>query len=335
MTAHRAKPLTAHRVKKAPRRWRGTLPLTVGACVCALALGLPGVAAAHAFSAPGPDGTPPAAGPAAAERPAALERPALPERPRKPGRPSLPDRPSLPERPAAPEAPSVPVDLEDLMEAVEGLSASPLTNLGVADPFWLAEIDREIETVLGEEDGGQGADDWPVGPARIKLKKEIQRLQEAALNGDVLTAADAKTKIPKLTDELLQAAGLGSFLDQLPPPPEPGEDEATEPADPADPTADAGDTGTETGADAEAEETGDGSTQPPVLPPPVPSTPTAPPLFPGFPPAQPAKPAAFPSLPLFPSAPTAPFGGLPPAPAAVPGLPAFPPAPFGGLPKFP
>ncbi|MER7176624.1 hypothetical protein ABT367_34915, partial [Streptomyces mesophilus] len=255
--------MTAHRAKKAPRRWRGTLPLTVGACACALALGLPGTAAAGTGKAD----PPPTAGSES------VKRPALPERPRMPGKPALPERPDLPEKPTGPNLPGVPADLEDLMEAVEGLSASPLTNLGVADPFWLNEIDREIETVLGEDDGGKEAADWPVGPARLALKKELQRLQTAALNGDVLAAADAKTKIPKLTDDLLQAAGLGSFLDQVPPPPEPDAEDVTgtdEPVDSDEPGEE--EDGAEDAEDSSAEPSAPTQpSAPPVLPPPVPS----------------------------------------------------------------
>ncbi|MFC7310363.1 hypothetical protein ACFQVC_39900 [Streptomyces monticola] len=117
-------------------------------------------------------------------------------------------------RPVVPETVQ---DLEDLMVAVDGLWKSPLTALGVVDEGALEKIRHEMDNVLGPETPeGQGPDDWPVGPARIALKKEINNLVQAASDGNWLGVMGSLPAVDKLAKDLLNAVGLTNFLSSLP-----------------------------------------------------------------------------------------------------------------------
>ncbi|WP_327353287.1 hypothetical protein [Streptomyces sp. NBC_01304] len=204
-----------------------------------------------------------------------------------------------------PSMPRTARDMESLLAAIDELMNSPLTAINIVDEDKLDQVMTEADGLLAEAPPGQRPGDWPAGTARIALKKEVDRLVNAAGEGDWLAAGISQAAVPKLVTDLLSAVGLDEYIDKMPTLPDP--------ADPTGPT-----TPTAPATTPQTPQTPQTPTVPPALPA-WPATPT-PPSTPAWP-SLPATPPAWPSLPATP--PPA-WPGLPPAP------PAFPPA-FPGL----
>ncbi|WP_329123159.1 hypothetical protein [Streptomyces sp. NBC_01465] len=114
------------------------------------------------------------------------------------------------------QAPARPADIGPLLDAIDELMEKSAS--GTIDEDALAEVNAKVDVVLGPDPDSAPAkkDTGPASVAETALRDEVDALIKAAAGGDWLRVSTALQAIPKLSNDLLSAAGWQKFLDSLP-----------------------------------------------------------------------------------------------------------------------